>query len=69
MCSPYLGQDIASFDAVDGGCFQLWAYSVKLYHQSGAGAVSIVDIIVVDIAISVQVIGVVGVVRIRGKRY
>ena len=38
------------------------------YHQSGAGPVGVVAVVVVDIAIGVQVVGVVGVVRVRGGK-
>ena len=37
-------------------------------EESGTGPVGIVAVVVVDIAIGVQVVGVVGVVRVRGGK-
>ena len=56
-------RDVTSFDAMDGA-----AFGFGPYHQSGTGPVGIVAVVVVDIAIGVQVVGVVGVVRVRGGK-
>ena len=58
--------DVTSFDVMDGAAFGFGPTQSGLDHQSGAGPVGVGAVVVVEVAIGVQVPGVVGVVR--GKR-
>lgn len=60
--------DVTSFDVMDGAVFGFGPTQSGLDHQSGAGPVGVGAVVVVEVAIGVQVPGVVGVVRVRGKR-
>lgn len=59
--------DIASFDVMDGIVLGFGPTQSSLTTRAGARAVRIVVIVVVEIAIGVQVVHVVGVVRVRGE--
>lgn len=66
MCLPFTRRDIASF-AKEALCWALGLLSQAIL-QSGARAVSVGAIVVVQIAIRIQVPRVGGVVRVRGAR-